>query len=79
MRVRLGGERDLDGTPRQIVQSMRAVSVAYDKPLNDYIDLTILWASQMGTVLRVVGETEDERCESLVDEMVRTGLAEELD
>lgn len=74
--IRADGRR-LSGTPVQIVQGMQMLAFGQeDRSLTEYME----WSAQMlqrmeGVELEVVGETDEERAASFIDEMVAKGLA----
>ncbi len=81
MRIRVEADgRELEGTAVQIVQTMRSLAFTQqDANLSDYVDWAAGEALRMMEVeMNVTGDTEDEKCSSLVREMLRTGLAEKL-
>lgn len=75
--ITLTDGRTLNGTPLQMVRSMRSLApIAGEKSLGEYIDWVVDNALRFdGADLRVTGESEDERAKSLIEEMIRTGLA----
>jgi hypothetical protein len=46
--------------------------------LGEYVDWCVQNAGQMGLAVKVTGDTVDERCASLLAEMIATGFAERL-
>jgi hypothetical protein len=80
MQLKLKDGRVVQGTARQIVSAMRDVSqFSAAATLDEYVGFVQSNTQGFeGVSLDVKGETEDERCASLVDELVRTGLAERL-
>ena len=81
MKIRIHADsRILSGSPTDIVKQMH--DLAFVPPglsLTEYTD----WAAKMahdmlGVDLELDGDTDDTRAASLVQAMVRTGLAEEL-
>jgi hypothetical protein len=80
MRVRLREEeRIFQGTPKQIVQAMQRTAIfAAHLSLDEYVDWCAENAGRMGLNVKVAGETTDERCASLLDQMLVTGFAERL-
>jgi hypothetical protein len=79
MKIKLD-DRLFQGTPVQIVQGMQSIAFfKNDVPLSEYIDWVVENTRRCLTLeLVVVGETEAERAESLVLEMVRKGVAERV-
>ena len=80
MRVRLRDEgRIFEGTATQVVQQMQRTAIfAAHLGLGEYVDWCVQNAGQMGLGVKVTGDTTDERCASLLDEMIATGFAERL-
>lgn len=80
MRVRLRDEgRIFEGTATQVVQQMQRTAIfAAHLSLGEYVDWCVQNAGQMGLGVKVTGDTTDERCASLLDEMIATGFAERL-
>lgn len=81
MRIRIKDEeRVMQGTATQIVQAMRSLAFGREEqPLGEYITWVAEQLSRMmGVSLEVTGNTDDERARSLVDELLRTGFAEEV-
>lgn len=74
--IRADGRR-MTGTPLQIVQHMQFLAFGQEKAtLSEYIDWSVSMLQQMqGVELKVVGETDEERAASFIDEMVAKGLA----
>jgi plasmid replication initiation protein len=77
MRIRLIDDRVFEGTAKQIVAQMRSISFGdQNLPLIDYCNETAARAGRMnGLEIMLTGETEEELATSLVDEMLRVGLA----
>lgn len=80
MRVRMKDERVFEGTPRQIVTNMRAISLGQaSTSLRDYVAFvksqTQRWE---GVDLEVTGETDDEIAASLLAALERAGLMSRL-
>jgi len=77
MNITLKDGRTLIGTPLQIVKQMR--SLAFTDPeqtLGQYIDWVAENALRFDDIaLNVTGETDEQRADSLVQEMLRAGLA----
>lgn len=80
MRVRIKGEdRIFQGTAAQVVQQMKATAQLADHlSLDAYVDWCVQNGATMGHDVKVSGETVDERCASLVREMIRVGVAEKI-
>jgi hypothetical protein len=80
VRVKLRDEgRIFSGTATQVVQQMQRTAIfAAHLTLAEYVDWCVQNAGQMGLGVKVTGETVDERCASLLEEMFRTGFAEQL-
>jgi hypothetical protein len=77
MRIRLIDDRVFEGTPKQIVGQMRSLAFAEQSlPLIEYCNATAERAGGVhGVDIKLTGDTEEERAASLVDEMLRVGLA----
>lgn len=78
MKIRVQDGRVFEGTPTQIVQSMKSIALGAPRmTLGEYIDWV---ASRAGTIegapLEIVSGSDDERCERLVTRMLELGLAE---
>ena len=76
MKIRMRDDRELEGTPRQIVRAMQDLAFGVEK-LNprQYIEWVVANAKKFeGVELAVEGDTDDEIAASLVEEMIRTGL-----
>ena len=80
MRVRLRNEeRIFQGTPTQIVQQMQRTAIfAAHLSLDEYVGWCVQNGGQLGLDVEVTGESTDERCASLLDQMIVTGFAEKL-
>ena len=80
MRVKLRNEgRIFDGTATQIVQQMQQTAIfAAHLSLDEYVTWCVQNAGQMGLGVKVTGDSTDERCASLLDQMLATGFAEKL-
>lgn len=81
MRIKIMNDgRVLEGTALQIVQQMQAIGFGKsDRALADYVDWLAAQVARLTDVaIEVKGETAEEKARSLVDEMLRTGLAEKL-
>ena len=80
MRIRLRDEeRIFEGTANQVVQQMQRTAIfAAHLSLAEYVDWCVQNAGLMGLDVKVTGEDVDERCASLVAEMIRVGVAEKI-
>jgi hypothetical protein len=81
MRIRIKNEdRVLEGTPTQIVQAMRSLAFGREEePLGEYIAWVAEQMSRMMEVrLEIRGDTDDAKARSLVEELLRTGFAEQV-
>jgi len=75
----MGDGREFSGTPLQIVQGMCSIAFNGCRSVGEYIDKSAVMAADLeGVDMKVVGETDEERAESFVAEMVRLGLAKEI-
>lgn len=77
MRIGMKDGRVFKGTPLQIVRAMQDVAFgSEDFTTAKYIVWVVSNALRFDEIaLDVKGETDDEMAASLVDEMIRTGLA----
>jgi len=77
MKITMNDDRLLEGTPLEIVRAMQALAFgAQDLAVPAYIAWVAANALRFEDVaLAITGETDAERAASLLDEMVRTGLA----
>jgi len=75
--ITLKDGRTFEGSPLEIVGAMRSLCFVGSNSLGDYIDWLIgnAWRWE-GITLGVTGETDAERAASVVDELLRTGLAQ---
>jgi hypothetical protein len=72
-------DRIFQGTADQVVQQMQRTAIfAAHLTLGEYVDWCVQNAGQMGLRVTVTGDAVDERCASLLAEMIRVGAAEEL-
>lgn len=80
MRVKLRDEgRIFEGTASQVVQQMQRTAIfAAHLSLSEYLEWCVQNAAQLGVTVKLSGETTEDRCASLVDELVTAGLAERL-
>ena len=78
MRVRMKDGRVFQGTGLQIVRAMQDVAFgADDFTVSQYVDWVAQKARDFEEVeLYITGATDEERAESLVQEMLRAGLAQ---
>ncbi|AKF85012.1 hypothetical protein MFUL124B02_08425 [Myxococcus fulvus 124B02] len=69
--------RVLQGTAVQIVKGMQDIAFGVERlSLPEYISWVVANAQRFESIaLRVQGETDEEKAASLVDEMLREGLA----
>jgi hypothetical protein len=81
MRIRITSDgRVLEGTAKQIVEAMHYVAFGQEqRTLGEYIDWAVDQATRMNEIdLKVEGETDEEKAASLVDAMLKAGLAEKM-
>ena len=81
MRIKITSDgRVLEGTAKQIVEAMHYVAFGQEqRTLGEYIDWAVDQASRMNELdLKVEGETDEEKAASLIEAMLRAGLAERL-
>lgn len=77
MQIRVKDGREFGGTAMQIVQQMRSIAFGReDQPLGEYVD----WVRQQtnefeGIDLNIRGDRDEDKALSLVEELLRTGLA----
>jgi hypothetical protein len=78
MTITMRDGRVFRGTALQIVKAMQDIAFGVDDyTVREYIDWVVANARKFEEVeLAIDGETDEARAASLVDEMVRTGLAE---
>ena len=78
MKITMRDGRVFRGTALQIVKAMQDIAFGVDDyTVREYIDWVAANARKFEEVeLAIAGETDEARAASLVDEMVRTGLAE---
>lgn len=78
MKLRVQDGRVFDGTPVQIVQSMKSIALgAPTMTLGQYVDWVAARAGAIeGLALEVGGVTDEEKCERLIERMLARGLAE---
>jgi hypothetical protein len=72
--------RVLEGTAKQIAEAMHSLAFGQEnRTLSEYIDWAVDQARRMNEIdLKVEGETDDEKAQSLVRAMLAAGLAEKL-
>jgi hypothetical protein len=81
MRIRIKNDgRELEGTPLQIVQAMRALAFGRE---DQSVESYIAWVAEqlsrlMAVTIDVNGDTVDAQAMSLVNELIRTGFAERI-
>jgi ribosomal protein L5 len=80
MRIEVMDGRVFQGTAKQIVSQMKDIAFGVEQmTIAEYCDWTADNARQIhGLDIKLVGEGDEERAESLVAEMCRTGLATKL-
>ncbi len=81
MRVKLRDEgRIFSGTAKQIVQQMQHTAIfAAHLSVDEYVNWCVDNARRtLSLDVKVTGETTDERCASLLDQMLETGFAEKI-
>ena len=78
MTITMRDGRVFRGTALQIVKAMQDIAFGVDDyTVREYIDWVAANARKFEEAeLAIAGETDEARAASLVDEMVRTGLAE---
>jgi hypothetical protein len=78
MRVKLRNEeRIFEGTATQIAQQMQKTAIFEEHlTLDAYVSSCAESAGRMGLDVKVMGETTEERCASLLGQMVAIGFAE---
>lgn len=77
MRIKMQDGRVFEGTPKQIVQGMQAISMGRHLGVHGYIDFLRTQMLKLdGVELVVDGDTEDERCASLLEALRERGYAE---
>jgi hypothetical protein len=77
MTITMRDGRVFQGTPLQIVKAMQDIAFGVDDfTVPEYIDWVVANARKFEEVeLKIEGTTDDEKAKSLVEEMVRAGLA----
>jgi len=80
MQLKLKDGRVVQGTARQIVSQMRDLAqFSNAATIGDYVEYVRTNTGAFeGVSLDITGETEDEKCESLVAELLRNELAVRL-
>lgn len=78
MRIRVQDGRVYEGTPMQIVQSMKSIALGAPRmTLSEYVDWVAARAGSIeGAPLVIDGTNDHERCEHLVSRLLELGLAE---
>ncbi len=78
MKIRVQDGRVFEGTPTQIVQSMKSIALGAPRmTLREYVDWVAARGAMMeGMPLATAGANDDERCARLVARMLELGLAE---
>ncbi len=77
MKISMRDGRVFQGTALQIVKAMQGIAFGVDDfTVPEYIEWVVANARKFEAVeLKVEGTTDDEKAQSLVEEMVRAGLA----
>lgn len=77
MRIVLNDDRVFQGTPLQIVRAMQDISFGVEAlTVRKYIESIVDAAQRIeGVTLAATGTIDAELAASLIDEMIRTGLA----
>lgn len=76
MRIRIADNNVFKGTPEQIVRRMRAKDQEGYDSLEEYIRHCVTRLIDVsGETIELVGKTEEELCESLLEGLVRVGYA----
>jgi hypothetical protein len=76
MKITTQDGRVFDGTALQIVQKMKSMAFNGTGTLGEYIDWVIDNTQRFNDIaLNVTGETDEDRANSLIAEMLRVGLA----
>lgn len=80
MKIRVQDGRVYQGTARQIVQQMQDISMgAPAMTLGQYVDWVAARAGTFeGVAIEPKGTTDDEKCASLLEQMIARGLAEKI-
>ena len=81
MRIEVSADgRVFQGTPKQIVMQMKSISPGLAHlSLGEYIERNVASiARAFGVDLTVVGETDDERATSFIEQMIEGGYARRL-
>lgn len=74
--ITLKDGRTYTGTPLQILRHMKQLAFNGGQTIDEYIDYVVENTLRYeGIDLKVTGSTEEERAASLIDEMLRVGLA----
>jgi hypothetical protein len=77
MKITMNDDRVFHGTPLQIVRAMQDISFgAAGLTMRQYVESVVEDAQRFeGVALAASGNTDAELAASLIDEMIRTGLA----
>jgi aromatic ring-cleaving dioxygenase len=78
MRIRIVSDgRVFDGSPTQIIKQMQQIAFGKEQfTLAEYIDWLVEQTARFeGITLNVTGETEADKAQALVAELIRHGLA----
>jgi hypothetical protein len=77
MKIVMNDDRVFQGTPLQIVRAMQSISFGAEAlTLQKYVASVVEDAQRFeGVALAASGDTDAELAASLIDEMIRTGLA----
>jgi hypothetical protein len=77
MKIVMNDDRVFHGTPLQIVQAMQAIAFGAERlTVRKYIESVVESAQRFeGIALAATGDTDRELAASLIEQMIRTGLA----
>ncbi len=77
MKIVMSDDRVFQGTPLQIVRAMQSISFGAEaRTVQKYVASVVEDAQRFeGVALAASGDTDAELAASLIDEMIRTGLA----
>jgi hypothetical protein len=80
MKIVMNDDRVFQGTPLQIVRAMQDISFgAAGLTMRKYVESVVEDAQRFeGIALRVTGNADDDLAASLINEMLRTGLARRI-
>lgn len=74
--ITLADGRVFDGTPLQILRGMKALAFRKGGTDSEYIDWVVENTLRYNDIqLSIIGESDEDRATSLLDELVRAGLA----